>query len=158
MENNNNSSSINQNTNQFVLSYELLSLLQWMVEHDAQTLKNLIAHALKAGLKQEIQRSDLKNTTQTLEGAQYSVLEFFSLLEALIAETINEHAVQSALEKNLMPAIDQIDSTHCDDATVRRSIEKATAKLEHNPHDNPHDILFKELLKRWKPSKKTVVN
>lgn len=158
MENNTNSSAMQQNSNQFVLSYELLSLLQWMVEHDAHILKDLIANALKSGLKQEIQRSDLKNTTQTLEGAQYSVLEFFSLLEALIAETINEHAVQSVLEKNLMPAIDQIDSTACDDATVRRSIEKATAKWELNPQDNPHDILFKELLKRWKPSKKTVVN
>src|SRR3972149_2629664 len=97
---------------QFVLSYELLCLLRWFVDHDADKLKKLITKA------------------------------------------INEQAVKKAVEKNLMPAIDQIDSTICDDATVRFSIEKAATKIDHNPMENPKELLFKELLKRWKQSNK----
>ena len=52
-----------------------------------------------------------------------------------------------------MPTIDHIDSTICDDATVRSSVEKATAKSEQHPKANAQELLFKELLKRWKPSK-----
>ena len=74
------------------------------------------------------------------------------MLDALIIETMNEQAVQRAMEKNLLPAIDQIDSNECDNATVRFSIEKATSKYEHNPKENPKELLFKELLKRWKPT------
>ncbi len=51
-------------------------------------------------------------------------------MEGLSAESINERAVKIVMEKSLMPTIDQIDSTVCDDATVRFSIEKATNKLE----------------------------
>jgi len=57
-----------------------------------------------------------------------------------------------------MPAIDQIDSTVCDDATMRFSIEKTTRKIEHNPDINPREQLLKELLKRWKPHNKNIIN
>jgi hypothetical protein len=66
--------------------------------------------------------------------------------------------VQKAVEKNLMPAIDHIDATLCDTDTVRTSIEKATAKIEINSKDNPQEILFRELLKRWKPPAKNLMN
>ena len=68
-------------------------------------------------------------------------------------EAMNEHMVQQAVKQNLMPAIDHIDSTICDDDTVRSSMEKATAKSKIASHENAQDILFKELLKRWKPQK-----
>ncbi|HSW73995.1 MAG TPA: hypothetical protein VLG71_02470 [Candidatus Limnocylindria bacterium] len=145
--------------NQFILSYELLTLLQWMVIHESPKLKRMIAKAMRSGLKQEIERSlHVQHQRQTAEDAQYNVVEFFGMLEALLAETINEQTVQIAMEKNLMPAIDQIDGSVCDDDTIRLSVEKATAALSQKPSANPQDTLFEELLKHWKPSKKSIAN
>ncbi|MFI5333302.1 MAG: hypothetical protein ACHQVS_04340 [Candidatus Babeliales bacterium] len=145
--------------NQFVISYELLALLQWLVEHDAERLKKIIARALQNGLKKDIQNFKVYAAdAQSNEDIQHNIVEFFGLLEALLVETMNEHAMQDAVEKNLMPAIDQLDSTICDDATIRSSVEKATLKLDKSPQDNPQEVLFKEILKRWKPQNKKVLN
>jgi hypothetical protein len=147
------------NSEQFVISYELLALLQWFVEHDAEKLKKIIAKALDAGLIDKLQHSeDDCIAHEPIEDMQGNIIEFFSLLEALIAETIHEQAVQNAVEKNLMPAIDHLDSSVCDNATVRFSIEKATSRLKKSPQENPQEILFQEILRRWKPSKKKILN
>jgi hypothetical protein len=159
MINNNDSSN---NNNQFVISYELLCLLRWLTEHDAERLKKIISRAVVIGLKDELlkmehffdkHKKDMPEAEHNLEEIQYSIVEFFGLLEALLIESLNEHAVQQAVEKNLMPAIDHIDATVCDNDTVRTSIEKATSKSEWNSKENAQEILFKELLKRWKPQK-----
>ncbi|MCX5922117.1 MAG: hypothetical protein NTX86_02210 [Candidatus Dependentiae bacterium] len=148
----------NDNT-QFVLSYELLSLLRWLAEHDAEKLKKLITKALANGLQEDVNRARKnRDEEQVLEEIQHGMLDFFNLLEILLAEAMDEQTMHKAMQKNLMPAIDQIDATICDDATVRTSIERATAKIEHNSKENPKDILFKELLKRWKPVNKNAFN
>ena len=143
---------------QFVLSYELISLLTWLMEHDAHKLKALVTKALASGLKDRIQKEDTLGDTATLEDIQENLIDFFGMMEALLLESLNELAIQKALERDLMPSIDQIDSTVCDDATVRFSVEKATSVLDKNPQENPKDLLFKELLKRWKPRKKNMLN
>ncbi len=148
----------NDNNTQFVLSYEILCLLRWLVEHDPEKLKKLVAKAVASGLLDEIHEAREAQSDEQMEDIQYSILEFFSLLDVLIAQSINEQTVQRAMEKNLMPAIDQIDSNICDDETVRSSVEKATAKAGHNSKENPKDLLFKELLKRWKPHDKNIMN
>jgi len=155
----NNNEFSNDNNTQFVLSYELLSLLRWLADHDAEKLKKMISKALSLGLKEEVNRARQgKTEEQTLEEIQHGILDFFGLMEVLLHEAMSENAVQTAMQKNLMPAIEQIDSAVCDDATVRTSIEKATAKIEHNPQENPKEVLFKELLKRWKPQNKNILN
>jgi hypothetical protein len=144
-----------KNSDQFAISYELLTLLQWIATNERPQLKKMIQHSLASGLKKS-----LKDKNSTLEHVEiehsphYAIIEFFSLLEKILLESINEQTVQKAVEKNLMSAIDHIDSTVCDDATVRFSIEKAALKLKKSPNENPEEILFKELLKRWKPTKK----
>jgi len=156
MENNN---SLNDANTQFSLSYELLCLLRWLAEHDADKLKKITSKALASGLKEEISSIDTAEKDMYMfDDIQVSIVDFFNLLEMLLFEAMQEQAVQKALEKDLLPAIDQIDSTVCDDATVRFSIEKATSKIDRCPEENPKDLLFKELLKRWKPSKKNVLN
>lgn len=145
--------------NQFVISYELLALLQWLVEHDAERMKKIIARALQNGLKKDIQNfKAYAADAQSNDDIQHSIVEFFGLLEALLVETMNEQAMQDAVEKNLMPAIDQLDSTICDDATIRSSVEKATLKLDKSPQADPQEVLFRELLKRWKPQNKKILN
>lgn len=144
--------------NQFVISYELLALLRWIVENDADVLKHMISQALSTGLKKEIQTSGkkIKESPYTLEEMQHNIVDFFELLESTLFESLSEHAVQKALESNLMPAIDQIDTHECDNATVQSSIEHATNNLERQPDQTIKELLYKELLRQWEP--KNVLN
>lgn len=142
--------------NQFVISYELLYLLQWIVEHGSQELKQLVGKALAAGLRERMHMDAEMHITEEMQ--EYSIVDFFSLLESLLIETINEQAMLKAHEKNLLPALDHIDSTVCDTATVRSSLEKATTKMNKHPDANAQQLLFEELLKRWKPNKKATMN
>ena len=120
----------------------------------------MVSKALATGLKEDIkyfeQLGDVSADPAMVEEVQHSIIEFFSMLEMLLAESIKEQAVQRAVEKNLMPTIDHIDSTLCDDATVRSSVEKTVARSEQHPKENAQNMLYKELLKRWKPSKNTM--
>ena len=143
---------------QFVLSYELICLLQWLMDHDAEKLKKIVTKALSTGLQKELLAAKETEQNGSLEEIQESIIDFFGMFEALLSESLNEHAVKKAMEKNLFPTIDQIDSTICDNATVRFSVEKATSNIDSNPEENPKDLLFKELLRRWKPDKKNVLN
>lgn len=139
---------------QFAISYELLCLLRWLVENDADKLKRMVSRAVGRGLNEKIEHIRTYCEREALEDAHENMIEFFSTLEAMLVETIQEQAVTQAFERKLMPAIEQIDSTACDDAVVQVSLEKAHTKIAHNPDKNPQEILLKEILKNWKPTKK----
>ena len=146
------------NNSQFVLSYELLLLLQWIAEHDSSTIKKMIKTALPSGLQEELQLLDNIEDAEVLNDLQNSITDFLSLLETLLVEAVNEHIKEKARQKKLLPAVDQIDTSLCDNYTVRSSLEKATATLAENPNVNAKELLFKELLRRWKPNNTTLNN
>jgi hypothetical protein len=127
--------------------------------HDADKLKKIIDKALVSGLKAQLQKESIHaEHAGDLEEIQENIIDFFGMMESLLAESLHEHAVKRALESDLMPSIDQIDSTVCDNAIVRSCVEKATSNIERNPHANPKELLFKELLRRWKPNKESTLN
>lgn len=147
----------NGNNSHFVISYELLCLLRWLLEHDMDKLKKLASKALNSGLKEDIKQfeqiGDVNADPELVEEVQHSIIEFFGMLEIILLETMKEQSVQRAIEKKLMTTVDHIDATLCNDDILRTSIEKATAKSEQRPKENAQDLLYKELLKRWKPTK-----
>lgn len=143
--------------NQLTVSHELLLLLRWLVSNEEERLKKIVNKALNAGLHQELQKISFTKK-ELAEEIQYSITDFFNLLEILLIEGINEQVVRNAKENNLMSALDHIDSTICDEITVRSSLEKATNKIAHNPNANPKEILYTELLKFWKPTNKNNIS
>lgn len=145
--------------NQFVLSYELLLLLRWLIDHDEEKIKKMVTKAYRTGFYRELDKVDfsMKDQQQT-EEMHESVIEFFSMLESLLVSTIHEGVRAKAQQQNLMPAIDKIDLNECDNETVQDCLEKATMKIEHNPSANPKELLFEELLRRWKPHNRNIVN
>ncbi len=143
---------------QFVLSYELLTLLRLLADHDDDKLKKIIGKALNSGLQEEMHKIDSLDEMALLDSVHNGITDFLELMESLLLEVTSEHIKQKAKYQNLLPAVDQIDTTICDDTTVRFSLEKATSRMESNPEANPKEMLFKELLKRWKPSDKNVKN
>lgn len=148
-------SSFNE-TEQLVISYELLFILRWMIEHEVDGLKNLILQAITSSEKE---KQTTENTNASFsDDMKHTIVDLFDLLEALLSEAINEQAVNKIVERNLMPAIDHIDASLCDEKIVRQSIEKTTQMLDKGSHEQAQSLLFKELLKQWKPNKKSMLN
>jgi len=144
---------------QFVISYELIFLLQWILDNDTNKLKKIVSKSLSSGLREKLKNKNSSiNDENNLEEIHQTILEFFATMEGILIEALNEQAIKIAVEQNLIPDIEKIDSTVCDDATVRFSVEKATSKIDKNQKENAKDLLFKELLKRWKPHKKNIIN
>ncbi len=150
---------MNDESNQLNLSYELLYLIQWFIEEEPEKLKPLIASALKNGLTKELRNIHNNTVDPSMANEmQYNIIDFLGLLENQLHEVLNEQTMKRVVEKKLMPAIDHIDTTECDTETVLFSVEKATSKLDREPKANAQELLFQELLKCWKPSKKTLSN
>jgi hypothetical protein len=141
--------------NQFTISYELLTLLQWLATHEEGPLKKIVKQSLQAGLHSRL-RQQTSTDSNLADTIQFSIVEFFALLEALLLETVDEMALQDAIQHNLLPAIDRIDASACDDETLRVSIEKTTAKLARGQQINAQEQLFREILKQWRPHKKAI--
>lgn len=141
-----------ENDNQFELSYEFLFLLRWLVDYEPENLKKIITRASRNGFKQEFNKF-LASKQQSPELVQRSIVDFFDLLDTLLIEVLHEESVKKVLDRSMIPALDQIDSRQLDAAVVHNSLDKASQRLEHHPEQNPKEVLFKELLKRWKPHK-----
>jgi len=149
---NNQDNGSSRNNTQFVLSYELLVLLRWLVDQHEETLKNIVEHALSTGLHEELQKIEHTEDVPYLHEIQHSISDFLTTLESILIEAEAARMRQKTQYKDLAPALDKIDATICDQAIVDVSIEEATSKLENNPKANPKELVFKELLRHWKPS------
>lgn len=149
----------NNNGGQFILSYELLYLLQWLIEHEAEALKKIIVRAVRQGFKDHPStQGDSIELHVSDAHIQNSIAEFLGLLDLLLIEARNEQDIKKTLERNLIPALNQIDSTMCATETVETSLARASSKIEDHPDENLKDALLKELIKRWKPDKKCLMN
>lgn len=143
------------NGDQFTLSLEVLHLMQWLIEHDQEGLKKLINRALAHGLHDKLHTP--LDSQQSKADAQHSIIDFFVLLETLLLEATNEQSTKNIVRRNIIPAVNRIDTDACDNHTVITSLEQATAQLSQQPEENPQELFVKELIKRWKPNKKAVV-
>ncbi len=146
------------NNAQFVLSYELLALLRWLVDHDADKLKKIIGKGLRSGLQEVLHTLDHTEDAEILNEMQHSITDFLHLLEKLLSETMSEEVQEKARQQKLLPTVDHIDTNQCDNNTVQSSLEKTTSTLMDNPNANAKELLYKELLKRWKPVDKNIKN
>lgn len=141
------------------LTYELLFLLQWLIEHESESLKKIIARSLKNGFNDpDFKNTDVIEMHISDPNIHQCVIDFLELLNILLIEASTELTMQKSAERNLIPALNHIDLTMCDDETIQGSLKKATTQLHHHPEGNPKDILLKELLKRWKPDKTSLMN
>ena len=148
---------MNQKINQLTLSYELLQLLQWLIENEPEELKKVISHALQNGFKAYLTNQPIPEQSSADE-MHYNVIDFLGLLEILLNEVKNEQRMQRIITKKLMPVIDHIDTKTCDENAIQLSVEQASLQLEDHPERNPQEILLQELLRSWTPSKNTLAH
>lgn len=142
-----------------LLTYELLFLLQWLMEHESESLKKMVMRSLKNGFNDPDFRSnevvEMHISDPTI---QQCIVDFLGLLDALLIEATTELDLQKNVDQNLIPALKHIDSSICTNETVQNSLKKTNARLNHTNKENPQEMLLKELLRRWKPDKKAVAN
>lgn len=142
---------------QLTLSYELLYLLQWIIENEQETLKVFIQEAVRR--QQAAERAQKEQVYYAHDDElQQNIVDFFAVLDAVLYEAIEEESVYKAVQKNLMPSLNQIDSNACDTDTIQSSVDEATAHLDAHPEQNAKDVLYKELLKQWEPDEQTLAN
>jgi hypothetical protein len=147
-------------TAQFVLSYELLALLRWLVENGQDDLEALVHKAISTGLDKELKnkRHGGESQEEALEEMQQGIVDFFTALEVFMLEAMHKQMKQRARENDLLATVDQIDMNLYDMVTVETSLEKAASAIERKPTADPKELLFKELLRRWRPNKKSTAN
>lgn len=142
---------------QFIVSYELLLLLAWLCDNEQDALQALVDKALANGLQEKL-NVGLNFGEAEADVLQQTIIDFFAILENMIVEAGQHDQVNQILHRNMFPAIDHIDSTVFDHQTVAKSVEKAVSFKEKHNSKPAKEVLMKELLKRWKPSKKTYAN
>ena len=145
---------MNEEISQLTLSYELLYLIQWLVENEPDQLKEIITQAFNSGLKEKFKKIYMTEQVAS-DSMHYSIIDFLGLLEILLHEVTEEQQMQELVHKKLLPAIDHIDGAEYPAQLVQSSLEKVSSKLEKNPTKNPQELVFQELLRSWNPSKKT---
>jgi hypothetical protein len=157
MSNKNISNNIFESPEQLVISYELLCLLQWLVEHDIDKMQRIIDTALKKGLYKKVLNKNNRAQFQSFDQAQHAVTEFFTILEALLIDKLSIHQAQELEKRDCLPEIDRIDTKNYDQAMVQTSIDKATKNAQKSDK-SAQELLFQELLRRWKPGKNSTFN
>ncbi len=142
---------------QLTLSYELLYLLQWLIEHEQETLKVLIQEAVRHQRNATYLQKEHVYVAHD-EELQQNIVDFFELMDVLLYETLEEESIHKAVQMNLMPSLNHIDSAACDTDTIQSSVDEVTAHLDAHPEQNAKDTLYKELLKQWEPDEQTLTH
>jgi hypothetical protein len=145
---------MNEDTSQVTLSYELLHLIRWIVENEPEQLKTIIDNALQNGLNKDFKQKQMSEESAS-EAMHYSIVDFLTLMEIMLNDSVNEQTMKNVVEKKLMPALDHIDTTECDTAIVKGSAKRASSQIEAHPNSSAQELLFQELLRSWNPNKKT---
>jgi hypothetical protein len=140
------------NENNFVVSIELLLLVRWLLEQERESLKKLVVKSLQHGLLHELQAPREKLDCDEL---QQSIIDFFNYLEDTVGTLMPQYDVDQVIQRAMIPAINHIDKQQCDQEIVDASIAKASTNLTKLPQHELKSILCKELLKQWKPQKKS---
>ncbi len=80
------------------------------------------------------------------------------MIDTLLLEVSHEERIKKVMEHNLVPVLDQIDTTACDKATIQKTLDKVWSKIDDFPDKDPKDLFQAELIKRWKPQKNNQLN
>ncbi|HEV2916311.1 MAG TPA: hypothetical protein VGW78_01035 [Candidatus Babeliales bacterium] len=145
--------------NQVAIPREVLMLLRWLAEHHADEIKQLTKQALQNGLY------DLLLTQQyaaeqpsAIEESYEDIAHCVHIMETILMEELDEHAIYKKYEKNIQTTIDHIDAALCDTQVVQSSMQKVSTNVAGHPNSSLRDALFKELLRQWRPRKSSLVN
>src|SRR3989339_1016648 len=144
-----------ESDDQFIVSYELLHILQWLLTYEKEAFTQLVEQAYMQG-SQNINNSndnDFDEQTEESEYLQNSVLDFFNFLEKEVTLIANAESIKHIMQKNLLKTLDHIDPKVFDPAIIQESMQVTAEKVNPERNHQAKDYFLKALLKKWHPKK-----
>ncbi len=138
---------------QFVISYELLHVLYWLLKYEEAELSKLINKSFIKGIKEKTKNSNALSEMHLSQEMQNSIIDFFTFMEQEISDITDQESTK-LMNQNLIKDLDHFDPMLVDYLTVKETISKNAEKLHTNQYNSKTRTHFlKELLKQWKPQK-----
>ena len=141
-----------EHDDQFIVSYELLYILQWLITYEKQALAELINKAVAQG-SHIPHAENQRNKAEENELLQNSVIDFFTFLENQVANASQEQSMQQIIQSNLLKTLDHIDPNSFEASIIRASMVATAEKLQGKENLPAKDYFLKQLLKKWSPKK-----
>jgi hypothetical protein len=141
-----------ENDDQFIVSYELLYILQWLMMYEKEAFKHLVHKAFIQG-SQSPERQDTYDQFEEAEYLQSSVVDFFSFLEEEVENVSQAESIKYIMQQNLLKTLDHIDPKIFDPAIIKASMMATAEKVNSQRNHLAKDLFLKELLKKWTPKK-----
>lgn len=147
---------------QFIISYELLHVLYWLLKYEEVELSKLISKSFTKGIKEKMKSHGALADLQLTEEMQNSIVDFFTFMEQEILD-ITDQETTKLINKDIIKDLDHFDPKQVDYSTVKETITKNASKLQTvKPSTKTRTLFLKELLKHWNPqkekSKKDLIN
>jgi len=149
-------------SDQLVISYELLHVLYWLLKYEEVELSKLINKSFIKGIKENANKHDALWELQLSDEVHNSIINFFTFMEQEIAD-IAEEETTKLMNKDMIKDLDHFDPKQVDYSTVKKTISRNANKLHASRYSQTTRTDFlKDLLRQWKPqkekSKKALMN
>lgn len=152
-------------TTNISLSFELICLLNWLLKNKKQDLNSLTKQALENGFLQDLEALSYAEEQKEPDQLYTTVLEFLIFMEESLAKNLETIYLDNATKEAIYPALKKIDLGNLDAKTILISMQQTKSKIRLNRKksleqnkQNPTNILWEQILKNWKPTKKEPMN
>ena len=139
-----------------VLSFELLVLINWLMQNERQMLNNLIKHALKNGLAQEFEKISGADDIEVNEQFYSTVLGFLLFMEDGLIENLSQIKINEENRDDVYTELRKIDLKNINIKPVFSTSKNS--KIEPGNLNETKNVLFQQVLKSWKPNKNDLMN
>ena len=166
---------------QIALSFELVSLINWIVRNEKSLLNNLVKHAIEHGFGEELSKINVSAPQPLNDQMVHSLLDFLEFLEESMLKNFETINVDHKTKDAILPTLQKLESTSLDFKTIWTSLQQTKARInkhhtksslmksstdseaallvnQENNETNVTTILFEQLLKNWKPNNKETLN
>lgn len=147
------------------ISFELILLINWIMKNEKTLINTLIKNALEKGFLQELEKNNQKDTIQTSDQLYAIILEFLIQLEKALIKNLETIAQDQQATEAVLPIFKKMNFENIDLKTIWLSLQQAKTKFNKSyPQKQPAaeneatTLLFEQLLKNWKPTKKEPLN
>jgi hypothetical protein len=146
------------------LSFELVSLMKWLMKHKKHELAAMVNQAVESGFLELGGLAEDPEYSNVDEYVHNAVAGFMEALESALLDGM-EHNLDSkqGLNALLANSIGSFDKTDIDQKTLWTSLQQAkslfvkTKKDSKNDDGDLKDALFKSVLENWSPADEEVV-
>lgn len=141
---------------EIVLSFELLVLINWLMQNERQMLNNLIKHALKNGLAQEFEKISDMDNIEVNEQFYTTIISFLLFMEDGLVQNLSQIKISKDTHDDIFPVLKKIDMKDINIKPIFSGVKQSqTASVDTEETKN---VLFHQILKNWKPNKNDLLN